>query len=170
MHHHINHCWCSHSNHDDDSYYAGHMVDIDLDNHDEEDWDKMIDTKDIVSQEKREMFERMNASSPELNINVESVSIVPCPVLKSEVVDWLNANIKLQKDGKPGWAMGNDEYRATERRRLTLWFQRKIDAKKFIRTWSKYKKATSYFNYLDNPITNLVLDIETGKYKPRHSN
>jgi len=167
MHHHINHCWCSNAEHNNESYDAPNMVDIDRLEHDDEDWIKMIDIKQVVSQEKRNTFEGMKEQFPDMDI--ERMAITDCPVLKNEVVDWLNENIKPQKDGEPGWAIGNDEYRLIQNYRLTLWFQRRNDAKKFIRTWSKYKKSTSYFNYFDDPITNLVLNLETGKHEDRHN-
>lgn len=163
MHHHINHCWCSESEHNNDFYDAPNMVDIDKLECDQDDWDKLITTKKVVSREDASIAESMSKKYPEYKAYPRD-----CPVLKEEVVDWLNENIKPQRNGEPGWAMGNDQYRVIQCYRLTLWFQRRNDAKKFMKTWSKYKKATSYFNYFDDPITNLVLDTETGKYKDRH--
>lgn len=94
--------------------------------------------------------------------------MVDCPTLKPEVIEWLNENIKPDKDGSPGWAIGNDDYRASCSYRLTLWFIRHPDAKKFIKQWSSFGKATSYFDYFKDPIINLVLDTETMKYRNRH--
>lgn len=170
MHHHINHSWCSASNYDDKHYDATNIVDIDRTDYDQDDWDKLIDVKMIVSLEELEIQKQVKARMEEGGYeypDLMEMSKRNCPFLKQEIIDWLDANIK-PKDGEPGWAMGNDQYRIHQSYVLSLFFQRRNDAKKFIRTFSKYKKATSYFNYIDNPEKNLVLDIETGKYRNRH--
>ena len=164
MHHHINHCWCSRAQHNDECYDAPNMVSIDnLEKVDKDDWDNLIVTTKVIADEDVRVAEAMQEKYPDYKPYPKD-----CPMLKQEVIEWLNKNIKPQKDGEPGWAMGNDQYRVIQTYELTLWFQRRNDAKKFIRTWSKHKKATSYFNYFDDPITNLLLDTETGKYYNRH--
>lgn len=170
MHHHINHCWCSSTEHDGKTYDAPNMVEINRLESDEDDWDKLIDIKQMTCKEKLEMFERMIKINPDryAHMDVEQMTLEDCPCLKSEVVEWLNENIKVQKNGETSWAIGNDEYRIIQNHQITLWFQRRNDAKKFIKVWSIYKKATSYFNYLADPIVNLVLDIKTNKYRNRH--
>jgi hypothetical protein len=171
MHHHINHCWCSESNHDDDSFYARNMVDINKLEQDEDDWDTLIETTRVLSQEQlminRRLIEKYPDVYNEKQLN-ESSAYVDCPSLKPEVVEWLNENIKPSKDGSPGWAMGNEQYRIKQGYSLVLWFTRHPDARKFIKRWSSFGKATSYFDYFKSPVINLVLDTETMKYRNRH--
>lgn len=162
MHHHINHCWCSSAQHNNETYDAPNMVSIDKLKDDKNDWDNLIATVKVISEEDVRIANLMQEKYPDYKPAKRD-----CPILKEEIISWLNENIKPQKDGEPGWAMGDDQYRVIQTYELTLWFQRRNDSKKFIRTWSKFKKATSYFNYFDDPITNLVLDTETNKYKNR---
>ena len=127
----------------------------------------MIEITKVLSQERLESNKRMAETYPDMftNEQLKNLAYVDCPTLKPEVVEWLNENINPQKNGAPGWAMGNDEYRSACRYRLTLWFIRHSDARKFIKHWSSFGKATSYFNYFKDPIINLELDTETMKYR-----
>ena len=175
MHHHINHCWCSESEHNGDYYDAPNMVEINKHESDADDWDSLVYIKRIVSKEDLEIqesvAESMKEKYPEMNYSDEMVREMAskdCPFLKEEVQQWLSDNIK-QKGGEPGWAIGSEQYRLNQGYQITLWFQRRNDAKKFIKTFSKWKKSTSYFNYLKDPIINKVLDTETGKYHDRHN-
>ena len=164
MHHHINHCWCSSAEHNGETYDAPNMVSINkLEELDKAEWDNLIDTNGVVSEESVRIAEMMQEKYPDYKPHASD-----CPTLKPEILAWLDENIKPQKNGEPGWAMGDDQYRVIQTYELTLWFQRRNDAKKFIKTWSKFKKATSYFDYFKDPIVNLLLDTETGKYYNRH--
>jgi len=156
-------------------YDASNMVDINQLEGDADDWERLVDVKRIVSEEEldteRSVAEHMKKKYPDIDYSEEQIlemSKRNCPFLKPGIVEWLDKNIKPQKNGEPGWSMGNEQYRILQSYKLTLWFQRRNDAKKFIRTWSSFGKATSYFNYFDDPITNLVLDLKTGKYHDRH--
>ena len=172
MHYHINHCFCTKAEHTNDFYDANCMVDIDRLDHDKDDWDNLIDIKRVVSIEELEIqtsvVKSMKEKYPDIQMNAEEMATRDCPVIKAEVRQWLNDNIKPQKDGEVGWCVGNDQYNLLQSYRMAIFFQRRNDAKKFIKTFSKYKKATSYFDYMKDPIVNLVLDIETGKYNDRH--
>ena len=169
MHHHINHCWCNAAEHNNEMYDAPNMVDIDKCEADAADWDNMIETKKVVSEEDLAMYNRIRESHPDAykHMSLEALAERDCPLLKEDVTKWLDDNVKPLKDGEPGWAIGNDQYRLTQNHRVTVWFQRRNDAKKFIKTWSKFKKATGICNYFDD--INLVLDLDTGKYFDRHS-
>jgi len=171
MHHHINHCFCTQAEHSNDFYDAGNMVEINKRENDSDDWDSLIDIKRVVSLEdleiQKSVLGKMKEKYPDIDYPVEEMATKDCPFLKDEVLQWLSDNIKPQ--GKEqGWAMGTEQYRIVQGHQLTLWFQRRNDAKKFIKTFSKYKKSTSYFNYLKDPIDNKILNIETGKYYNRH--
>jgi len=171
MHHHINHCWCSASNHDDGTFDSRNMVDINKLEYDADDWDSLIEMTRVPSQERMDTIKRLSEQYPEMYDTEEKIaahSLVECPMLKPEVIEWLNENIKPAKDGSPGWAIGNDEYRTVQSYNLTIWFIRHPDAQKFIKEWSSFGKATSYFDYFKNPIVNLVLDTTTMKYRNRH--
>lgn len=177
MHHHINHCWCSQSEHNDQSYDAPNMVEINRLEKDADDWSNLIDIKRVVGKEELELQQSIAESmTKRMGIDaggfyteekIRELATRDCPILKEEIQQWLHDNIK-DKDGDQGWAMGNDDYRVVQSYQLTLWFQRRNDAKKFIKTFSKYNKATSYFNYLKDPIDNKLLNLETGKYYNRH--
>ncbi len=172
MHHHINHCWCSASHRDGGMFDSRNMVDINRLEADEADWDNLIEMSRVVSQERQEMMKGVFDKFPEVYDTEEKIleaCRVDCPNLKPEIVEWLEQNIKPARDGSPGWAMGNDDYRANSSYSLTLWFIRHGDAKRFIKQWSSFGKATSYFDYFKDPIINLVLDTETMKYRNRHN-
>ncbi len=170
MHLHINHCFCTRSNHNDEDFYARYMVDINKLEYDDVDWDRLIVMGKALNQERLEWNQHMAEKCPEVYTEsvIEEWAMVDCPALKPEIIEWLEENIKPQKDGEPGWAMGNDDYRSTVDYTLTLWFTRKNDARKFIREWSSFGKATSYFDYFACPVINLVLDTDTNKYRDRH--
>lgn len=172
MHHHVNHCWCSKSVWDGKTYDATNMVSIEVDA-DAVDFEALIYEKAVILEEEKQKFREFYAHHyPDLEITEDDLDrISTCHIftLTPTVVQWLNENVKPQKSGEPGWATGNDTYRANDRSSLTLWFTRRSDAKKFIRTWSSYKKATSYFNYFDTPLTNVVLNLKTMKYENRHN-
>lgn len=78
-----------------------------------------------------------------------------CHRLKLEVLDWLITNIKDYK-GNPGWCTYSPEW--TDRIPLNhlIFFARRSDSYRFIRTWSIHKKPTSVFNYFT--YTTKVLD------------
>ncbi len=171
MHHHKNHMWCSSSHWDGDVYDCRNAVDIDtLRGKDNEDWDKLIHMVDTVDEEalqwNREAIERNpDIFADETEEELLQRSSRSCPHLNQEVLDWLEETIKPQPDGTPGWCMGDDQYRLRTNYAFTLFFYRHYDAKKFIKRWSSYGKATSYVNYFEDKY--MVLDEETGKLRNR---
>lgn len=82
--------------------------------------------------------------------------------LKTEVFDWLENNVKEQKEGIKGWCCGNNEYNSNSES-FSLFFYRRKDAMLFIKTWSIYKKATKTFN--QNTMTKRILDPKTNTLK-----
>ena len=152
MHIHINHCWCF------DSNWGGHfdarvMVGIKRipkgkSYHDEPDpdWKKLItvtDESSYVYNEKQLPYAKF------------------VPRINKEVVEWLGANIKKDKDGSVQWCIGTDDYNSKDSLGYTLFFCRISDAVKFVKAWSVYKKPTSYFNYFTED--RRELNMETGK-------
>ena len=53
-------------------------------------------------------------------------------------------------EDKKGWAIGNDAYRLTDHSQLNIFFDRQIDALKFIRKFSIFKEPTNYFDYFED--------------------
>jgi hypothetical protein len=86
--------------------------------------------------------------------------------LKPEVIKWLNDNVKDISDScnentTKAWAVGNDEYNATDSLSFSLFFQRQTDAMKFIKHWSHYKNPVDYLNYFKD--IRRKLNFETGR-------
>jgi hypothetical protein len=82
--------------------------------------------------------------------------------LRPEVMKWLEENVEDMKgndykDGdRKGWCVGNHDYRSHDSRSLTIFFRRRRDAMKFIKTWSSHKKPTTYLNYFKSDYRELV--------------
>jgi hypothetical protein len=172
MHHHVNHCFCTDAAHNNDFYDAENIVGMTkYEDSDKEDWENLVVYEKVVNEADKKMHEDFRRDHPEaFNPDIPPFDSAEfftrdTPTFKPEVFKWLKENIKDQ-DGEPGWAIGSDQYRVHNVLSLDLFFKRRNDAKKFIRTFSRYKKRTSYYNHFDD--TNLVLDLETGKYKNRH--
>ena len=171
MHYHQNHCWCSKSNWTDDVFYARYMVSIEQFPDFEigqtlkeqvipKDWKNLVYEEDIVHEEYFEAHKKMFAGKEHYtDESIREFSTRSCPFLKQEVIDWLNDNVApstREKDQPQGWCMGNDQYRIREEFRLTIWFARKNDAMKFIKTWSEHKEPTTYCNYFKDDRRKLI--------------
>lgn len=147
----------------------------------EPDWKNLIYTKDvsgplspndmnIIQKHTEKMVER-GRSFEEIaeytNILAEHYATnYNVPHLNQEVIDWLNENTQTyqRSENTHAWAIGNDDYRSRDTNSLTIWFERKIDAMKFIRTWSSHKKPTTYFNYFKDD--RRYLDLKSNKLIP----
>ena len=86
------------------------------------------------------------------------------PTLKPEIIDWLNENIKDEKNpesdeiqDKKGWCIGNDSYRG-QANDITIFFKRELDALRFIREWSVFKEPVFYFDYFSDDRRNMDLN------------
>jgi hypothetical protein len=146
----LNHCWCS------DSNWGGHYncrtiltIDYVQDGksyHDgpTEDWKNLLE--DDVPFENPERIGRF-----------ETVR------LKSEVIEWLKANVKdvEGEDHKQGWCIGTDKYNATSGISFNIFFQRVSDAKAFAKKWSSYKNLFGYLNYFADK--RYKLNLKTGR-------
>lgn len=144
-----NHCWCS------DSNWGGNydcQIIVGLNCYEEdykEDWENLM-----VSVETTKIL--TSSSFPDLE--------VPCtyPNLKPEVLIWLNDNVEDFQNFK-GWCIGSKDYLMTSSSSYSVFFQRRKDAMKFIKTWSKWKKPLFYCQYFTD--IRKELDITTGKYR-----
>lgn len=141
-----NHCWCS------DSNWGGNYdctIIVSLKSYQEnykDDWDTLM-----VEQS----FKDSSDLFPEIEID-KTYSI-----LKSEVLLWLEENIPDFK-GNKGWCIGSQKYLYTDGGSFSIFFQRRRDAMKFIKTWSKWKKPLFYCQYFTD--IRKQLDLTTGKY------
>jgi hypothetical protein len=90
------------------------------------------------------------------------------PTLKSEVVKWLEENVKDRpKPGYDGqikaWCIGSNKYNSANSSGFSLFFHRRKDAMAFIRRWSKWKKPVHYCQYFTG--VRKKLDLVTLKYR-----
>lgn len=146
-----NHCWCSDSNWGG-VYHCKHVVDVSRNLNDEEyndgphaDWIDVTTTKEYVD----------DSFGHEITKNII--------ILKPDVVDWLNENIKDRKDEcVKGWAYGSDKYLCRDSGiSLSIFFHRRNDAMKFIRTFSVFKNPVFFLNYFKDE--RKMLNMETLK-------
>lgn len=145
-----NHCWCSSSN------WGGNydcQIIVSLQAYEEdyiEDWENLIIKVPI-----KEKFKI--GTLPEIEIETNILK------LKPEVISWLYENVS-DFQGKPGWCVGSDSYNKDSPIEYSVFFQRRKDAMKFIKTWSKWKKPLFYCQYFTD--IRKRLDTKTGKYVP----
>lgn len=145
-----NHCWCSDSN-------WGGMYDCQIivglncyEEHYKEDWENLIikvPTKKTIT----------SMGFPPIEIDTYYIA------LKPEVMNWLHNNVDDFK-GDKGWCVGSKDYDQNVSSSYSVFFQRRRDAMKFIKTWSKWKKPLFYCQYFTD--IRKELNTETGKYTP----
>lgn len=169
-----NHCWCS------DSNWGGRydcQIIVSLYSYKEgykQDWKNVTTTKKYFDEGEYDSFrERIQThlkeeGKPHSDVVVDAklsgieIGWSDINVLKSEVLDWLEENVKDFKGGK-GWCVGSDTYQSRgDCSSLSVFFQRKYDALAFIRRWSEHKKPIDYFQYFTD--VRKTLNLETGKY------
>ena len=172
-----NHSWCSESCWDNKCFNSEVIVSIkefiDTDRIScyknklqNPDWNNLIEIKKDCFDEKAynnhlnfvETYKK-NYKDEEITFSLtKSDFIKENRYLKQEVIDWLNENIKNKLgsnkntplEDKKGWAIGNDAYRLTDHSQLNIFFDRQIDALKFIRKFSIFKEPTNYFDYFED--------------------
>ena len=165
-----NHCWCS-SSHWDNQHFDCQII-VSLSSYQEgykEDWGNLTCKVEVFSQERlddhvkrcREMYpdedrdwgiDLANKGSGKVTVNK----------LKPRVLEWLEDNV-LDFQGAKGWCVGSDDYGIGESRSgLSIFLQRRSDAMKFIKTWSKWKKPIQYTQYFTD--VRKKLDLSTLKY------
>lgn len=161
-----NHIWCSESNWDNVHYDCRHLVS--LSSYEEgykEDWNNLIDTKadTYLYTENDALVEAMRKHGvSEDKINESLVRYAKN--LKPHVLEWLNTNVADRNDTvcSKGWAVGSAKYRGSDAGSFTVFFHRKCDAMKFIKTFSVHKKPINYCQYFTD--VRKKLNLETGKY------
>lgn len=67
------------------------------------------------------------------------------------------------RKGKKGYAVGTDNYNKNVGEGFSLWFYRRSDAMKFIKTWSQYRIPTTYFDYFRD--IRKEIDLNTRKLR-----
>lgn len=159
-----NHCWCSESNWNNDFFDCRHLVTI-AEEYDGDDYDKLVEHIKIIDSEAY----KLSQESVREHLGDNTIELDPSNYykrskkLKTEVFDWLLANVEDNKDGK-AWCVGSLEYCTNSyAKKYTIFFKRRKDAFAFVKRWSKYKKFTSQFNYFKDKGKDL--DLETMKYK-----
>ena len=143
-----NHCWCS------DSNWGGNydcQIIVGLNCYKEEykeDWNNLIVKVPYKEKIKVGKF-------PEVEVDNHYLS------LKPEVLKWLEDNI-TDFQGNKGWCIGSNTYDKDNHISYSVFFQRRRDAMKFIKTWSKWNKPLFYCQYFTD--VRKELDTKTGKY------
>lgn len=175
MHYLQNHCWCSRSIWDDDHYDCRHLVTLTSYMEDQkEDWETLVDKESecFFDQSRFDINRKLLGSDvPDSKIRKASMTMVPN--FKPHVIDWLTTNVADRKDknSPKGWCIGNASYRNTNTLQLTVFFHRKLDAMRFIKTFSKWGKPTFYHHYFHD--VRKKLDVTTLKYetllRPTHN-
>jgi hypothetical protein len=173
MHVYTNHCWCSDSNwggsYDCRIILSIHRIGRGKGYYDtpEEDWTNL--TEEFEGFDHLE-FEAFKKACPDTDVEqLRRMCVKPfARRLKPEVLQWLHDNVPdkkghVDKENPKGWCVGSEGYMARDSLKVSIFFYRRSDALNFIRTWSKYKKPVSYFNYFKD--TRQELDLETNKLR-----
>lgn len=185
MTYHANHSWCSNSNWDNKMFdsevmvYFGQKItrtDImesynqnnmeNLNKIKNPDFYNLTEIKHVIHKKEYDFIKKIitsknpNITEEELNIELKAEKdfyTESIYILKKEVVDWLNENIKDENEEKC-WCVGNDEYIINDYNKITIFFKREFDALKFIRTWSIFKEPVFYFDYFSDDRRNMDLN------------
>jgi hypothetical protein len=161
MHFHINHMFCT-----DPSYNSRYMVVIQQEVYQkigevktvliQKDWKNLVyeakffdqrgyDIRKKLDEEKGKVFDEVNEKRWNMKFTFR---------LKRKALNWLKENVKDSPDkengGGKGWWIASDAYNFRGYGDFNIWFYRRSDAMKFIKTFSIYKKPTTYFNYFDS--------------------
>ncbi|MDB4311806.1 hypothetical protein N9937_00085 [bacterium] len=161
-----NHCWCSSSHWDGKHYDCRHIVSLNSYQEGyEDDWNALIDPE-AESFFDEESFNITFDIYKERGYPPSKKSYYMRGVLnlKPEVLDWLEENVedRTGEECNKGWCVGSTEYRSSPSTSLSVFFHRKKDAMKFIKTFSKWKKPIHYCQYFTD--VRKRLDLETLKY------
>lgn len=153
-----NHCWCHSSHWDSKNYDCRHIVGI----------EKLPIDGDYRSDEQTEDWTNLITAEREIKVSKDDPlhgfrDFAYTVDLKPEVMKWLEENVEDRKkeENNKGWCIGDDAYRSNHIISFDIFFHRRRDAMKFIKTWSVYKKPIEYFNYFTE--VRKKLNIETGK-------
>lgn len=174
-----NHSFCTNSCWNDETFYGGVIVDINQKLHtysidkyknkiSNPEWDDLIIYETLFSEksynESLEMLERMSENygltlTPEKKEEIRLNSFKKIPMIKPEIIEWLNLNIKDVKNinkktllsEKKSWAIYSKEILLEEpKHKFSIFFSRQIDALRFIKEFSIFEKPTTYFDYFSD--------------------
>ena len=176
MTYHTNHSWCNESNWDNKTffgeamvYFRANMQTYSISSYEHKipdpDWSNLIEMrKDFFDEKnyqdsldfKRRLEKEFNKDFDESTFSKE-LFIKEGKYLKQEVIEWLNENVKdkifadenTPLEDRKGWAIGNVGFRHKEDG-VTIFFERQLDALKFIRKFSIFKEPTQYFDYFED--------------------
>ncbi len=163
-----NHYWCS-SSHWDNTHYDCSIL-VSLSSYKEgykEDWENLTYVTSVFSQnsltEYLESLEKLHKKYPDRKFSSDGYTgHVNIRKFKPEVLQWLTDNVP-DYQGNKGWCVGSEEYTISDScSSLTIFMQRRSDAMKFIKTWSKWKKPIYYTQYFTD--VHKKLDLTTLKY------
>ena len=168
-----NHCWCSSSHWDDKNFDC--QIIVSLSSYEDgckEDWESLTHTLPVFNQSKLDeriaFMERIKECYPDRDFTGyptdRESGMSDVRRLKPEVLEWLEENISDFQGGK-GWCVGSDTYNMNDGSSYAIFLQRRSDAMKFIKTWSKWKKPTYYTQYFTD--VRKKLDLTTLKYETR---
>jgi len=157
-----NHCWCSSSCWTGEHYRCRHLVSISFYEEDADDWDSIIDDEADTYIDSRRIKAVLKQGYTPSSFDLMEMT---APNLRPHVLQWLDENVKdrVEDDCEKGWAVGDAAYRGANGLELTVFFHRKNDAMKFIKTFSKYKKPVNYCQYFKDD--RKQLNLETMKYE-----
>lgn len=161
-----NHCWCSSSHWDKQNFDCQIIVNISsYEDYNVEDWQNLFTTEKYFSQSRYEEAKEMFSGEEYYTEDFfKSYAVKTINILKEDVYQWLADNIPDDRYGNKMWCLGSKEYRATDScSSFSFFFQRRKDAMKFIKTWSKYKNPVHYCQYFTD--VRKKLNLETMKYE-----
>jgi len=165
-----NHCWCRSSHWNEDNYDCSIIVSLNSykDGY-KEDWNNLMVEVEVFDQERYDQhlawIERCKDLTPNNDLSIDiykNAGLRTIRKLKPEVMDWLEDNIPDLK-GEKAWCVGSDKYNLQDScSSYSIFMQRRKDAMKFIKTWSKFKKPINYCQYFTD--VRKKLDLATLKY------
>jgi hypothetical protein len=143
--------FCTDSNWGGD-YWSRYMVSIDsFKKVDQQDCANLLIEREGQDEERWAMYQQM---AQEKNWTAEELAsrkewcVKEFKTLKPEVIEWLNKNVAdIRGENPKGWCVGSHAYQMRDGHSVNIWFARRKDAFNFIRTFSIYKKPTTYFDY-----------------------
>lgn len=127
----------------------------------EEDWLSCVEYTRVLNKERHEANKEFFSNVIYGRVPEEelmNMSSEDCPTPTAKVLEWLEANVKPLPSGMPGWCMGSLDYRNHSKSRLSFWFHRVADGKKFIKNLSVHKRPTSVRDYFKGTKKRLVND------------
>ena len=164
-----NHIWCRDSNWGG-HYDCRHLVGLSsyLEGY-KEDWDNILVDKSFYDKKVRSKFSGLFLDNPDCQEIPEEelceMFTYKIKTLHPDVLEWLTTEVP-DKGEEKGWCVGSDEYvRSDASYSYSIFFQRRSDAMKFIKRWSKWKKPIHYCQYFTD--VRKTLNLKTLKYEEK---